>query len=193
MNQTSQQIGFCTECGILVTKTNLGAASPKVKCMNCLRRECTALETQKAAKRTSIRNAFWWRVIPGGIAALALIIGITINGIASKTPAVIPGAVIFGYTLFSFIYCVFNYSIVNDVVVWMCTRSVQWPGLIFTWDLNGFLWLIGMKLLFAVLGFLFGVIMAVLGIVLGVCIAPFAFPYYFVRGIREYRTGEETP
>ena len=81
------------------------------------------------------------------------------------------------YVIFSFVSCLFYSSFIQDILLFWLTRTIRWPGLIFTFDLDGILWLIGMKLLFAVLGFLAGLLCAVFGIVLAAICAPFAFPF----------------
>lgn len=71
----------------------------------------------------------------------------------------------------------------------MLTSSIKWPGLIFAFDLDGFIRLIAMKLLFAVLGFLFGLVCAVPRVVLGIIIAPFVFPYTMHKINKDPRDG----
>lgn len=59
------------------------------------------------------------------------------------------------YFALSAIYCIFGDTIVNHFFIKVVIKSlyVKFPGLIFTFSLDGFLWLLGMKLLFGVLGF----------------------------------------
>lgn len=53
---------------------------------------------------------------------------------------------------FAAIYCIISDSYLGDVFIWCAQLSICFPGLIFTWDLDGIMWLIGMKILFAILG-----------------------------------------
>ena len=76
-------------------------------------------------------------------------------------------------------------SAVRIVMAWMATRSVAFPGLIWEFSLDGFLWLIGMKILFAILGFLAGVLFAVLGVVIAALISPISYPINLISYIRE--------
>ena len=54
---------------------------------------------------------------------------------------------------FAAIYWIISGSYLGDVFIWCAQLSIRFPGLIFTWDLDGIMWLIGMKILFAILGF----------------------------------------
>ena len=76
-------------------------------------------------------------------------------------------------------------SAVRVVLLWMATRSVTFPGLIWEFSLDGFLWLIGMKILFAILGFLIGVFFALLGVVIALIISPVSYVINLVHYIQE--------
>lgn len=53
---------------------------------------------------------------------------------------------------FAAIYWIISGFYLGDVFIWCAQLSIRFPGLIFTWDLDGIMWLIGMKILFAILG-----------------------------------------
>lgn len=76
-------------------------------------------------------------------------------------------------------------SAVREVVAWMATRSIAFPGLIWEFSLDGFLWLIGMKILFAIIGFLAGVVFAVLGVIIAAIISPISYPINLISYIRD--------
>ncbi|MBR2611658.1 MAG: hypothetical protein IKC72_01195 [Clostridia bacterium] len=76
-------------------------------------------------------------------------------------------------------------SAVREVIVWMATRSIAFPGLIWEFSLDGFLWLIGMKILFAIIGFLAGVVFAVLGVIIAAIISPISYPINLISYIRD--------
>ena len=79
--------------------------------------------------------------------------------------------------IFSFVSCLFYECVVQDLVADWFSKSINLPGLIFSFDLDGIIWLIGMKLLFWVIGLLFGIICAIIGIILALICAPFVFPF----------------
>ena len=61
---------------------------------------------------------------------------------------------------------------------------VKFPGLIFTLDLDGIIWLIAVKLLFWVLGFLIAALFGFLAIVLGLFLSVVVYPFALIKNIR---------
>ncbi len=194
-----ETLGYCMKCGIAVTEDNLGVREPIVKCRNCLEAERIAEKKQKEKKareeaeqkKQEERNR---KILILNIEAKrkkSLIVASVITGIyliaficvlvSNFSFSLMLGGVVLGYSVFSFVASLFYDTPVLNVIEDMCTASIKWPGLIFTWDLDGILWVIGMKLLFATLGFLFGLLCAAFGLVLGLLISPFVFPYVLYR------------
>ena len=66
---------------------------------------------------------------------------------------------------------------------WAAGLSVKFPGLIFSWSLDGFAWLIAMKILFAISGFLIGVAVFVFAIILSGALSMISFPFVLVHNI----------
>ena len=195
-------IGFCKDCGITVTEENLGAKQPVVLCKSCLEKreadkkaeaearrrklqEEAAIEAGKErARRSEIKRQLAWSLsvasIVAGILAIILIAGL-IDNFEMSTFIV---AIVLTYMVFSFVACLFYDCVVQELVVDWFSKSLHLPGLIFTFDLDGIIWLIGMKLLFWVLGLLFGIITGLIGILLGLICAPFVFPFV-MRSVRK--------
>lgn len=192
-------LGFCKRCGVAITQSNLGTSTPFMKCKKCNLIEKTeavkakeaeirkkkAEEIARAEKFVKTQDDIKWirtkSFVWAGIGAgLFLLITVFIAiSISSFTPAVV--GICGGGLIFMFISMLFYDAPVANVVEYMCTASIHWPGLIFTFDFDGFMWLIKMKILFAVLGFLFGLCCSILGIIIGLIISPFVFPYIMVR------------
>ena len=61
------------------------------------------------------------------------------------------------------------------LLVLVASWSIRFPGLIFTWDLNGFMLPIAMKILFFVLGVLIGVGMFLLAPTISAFLSFFSF------------------
>ncbi|MBQ8880535.1 MAG: helix-turn-helix domain-containing protein [Clostridia bacterium] len=195
MKSTPETIGYCKVCGIAVTGGNLGVREPVVKCKNCLEAERIAERRQKEKKareeaerrKQEVKERERAIYVIEAKRKKSLIVASIITGIyliafiyvlaTQLDPSYIISGIILGYAIFSFVASLFYDTPVINVIEYMCTASIKWPGLIFTWDLDGILWLIGMKLLFAALGFIFGLFCAALGLALGLLIAPFVFPY----------------
>lgn len=95
------------------------------------------------------------------------------------------GAIILGLFLASFAagLC-YEDSAVRTVICWMASKSISFPGLITEFSLDGFLWLIGMKILFWVIGALAGILFGIIGVIIATLIAPFALPFNIVGFLR---------
>ena len=202
-------IGFCKHCGVTVTEENLAETEPVVICKKCKaaaeeaakkaaaeeKRHAEAEEArvkyQKAQNRSRLRTRLTWSFVVAGVVA-AVFLGICIAAMASEfSGALVAIAMIGTYVVFAFVTCLFFDTIVNEVVVDWFGKSIEWPGLIFTFDVDGCLWLIGMKILFFFLGLLFGVVTGAIGIVLGMICAPFVFPFTMRKIHRTIQTGED--
>ena len=200
-------IGFCKRCGLTVTQENVGTTQPAVLCKNCveaLEREKhqqaaraeaerrqqekqheRMLESNRSQRRFTRKKSFW---VAGIITAVFL--AIMIAAMASGFSVGLLFTTLIGsYVVFAFVSCLFYDCIVQDVVLDWMSKSFNAPGLIFTFDLDGCLWLIGMKLLFWAIGLLFGIVVGAIGITLGMICAPFVFPFLMAKEAAAIRSG----
>ncbi|MBR0439765.1 MAG: helix-turn-helix domain-containing protein [Bacilli bacterium] len=92
-------------------------------------------------------------------------------------------SVIISYALFAMVYCIITGSYIGDVFAWCAGLSIRFPGIIFSWDLEGFAFLIVMKILFAVLGFLIGVLALMFAIVFSAALGSVSFPFVLIHNI----------
>lgn len=148
-------------------------------------------ERAEAARRAKIARAssskkkcFGW-----GIAAGVTALGIALAIFLCNTQYIHPASgvlysILIGYGIFAMIYCILSGSYIGDVFLWCAGLSIRFPGLIFTWDLDGFAWLIAMKILFAILGFLIGVFALLFAIVLSAALGGISFPFILIHNIR---------
>lgn len=213
--KVSAPVGYCKDCGIAVTDENLGAREPVVLCAKCVKARREAEERQKEAQKRAIeekrraekkkeedeirerqgerKSAFLWASVVGGIfLVLDLIVFFYMlpSGVGAAfgflgSAMVTTCCVFMAVAAYSF-----DNTFLNDMAEFFFTSSIRWPGLIFSFDLDGFAWLIGMKILFAVLGFLFGILMTLLGLFLCLLLSPIAFPLSLYRNKRGLDVGE---
>ena len=199
-------LGFCNTCGIMVTGENLGTTEPVVMCKKCLDAKIEAdrlaeerrieeeknqiIAAENAKKDTNYRTKqkLTRTFVLAGIVTAAFI-AICIYAAGAVGIAV---GLVGGYVVFAYISCLCLDTIVNEVFFDWAAKSFQAPGLIFTFDLDGILWLIGMKLLFWALGVLLCLICALFGILLGLVLAPFDFIYVMVKIKRDYAIGAQS-
>ena len=118
-------------------------------------------------------HSFVW----GGLAAALFII----FGILSSE-------YIFGIVLgiLSFVSCLILH---NNFIGEMMLEIFSWgfvrmPGLIFTLDLDGILWLLTVKLLFWILGLILAVICGILAVALGFIVSVFVYPFAIYKNLK---------
>lgn len=204
--ENASMLGFCKTCGITVTEENLGTTEPVVMCKKCLeakinaerleeerrieaeRNERIAAENAKKATNYRTKQKLIRTFVLAGIVTAAFIaLCIYAAGVVG-----IAVGLVGGYVVFAFISCLCLDTIVNEVFFDWAAKSFQAPGLIFTFDLDGILWLIGMKLLFWALGLLLGLICSLFGLLLGLILAPFNFIYVMVKIKHDYAIGAQS-
>ena len=147
-------------------------------------REEAARRAKLAKASSSKKKCFGWG-IAAGVVALGIALAIFLCNTQYVHPALgVLYSVLIGYGIFAMIYCILSGSYIGDVFVWCASLSIKFPGLIFTWDLEGFAWLIAMKILFAILGFLIGVFALLFAIVFSAALGTVSFPFVLIHNIR---------
>ena len=207
--ETPQTIGFCKSCGVAVTEETIGERTPVIKCKDCVKadeeRARRAAEAEKKRRadeikkkeaetenvRRSLRNRRRLSLIVATVVASIVFILGTVGTVSWFSGEMLVGSLLTVICSFTFTAMLFYDTAVTDVISYMCSASITWPGLIFTWDLDGFLWVIGMKILFGILGFLFGILCTILGFFLGLIISPFVFIYVMINVQKDIIKGEE--
>ncbi len=192
-------IGYCKSCGIAVKEDNLAQKEPVILCKKCKKKiedekiaaaksanEKRERERQKEILRhecemDSMRRHRNKSLIWAAVAALPLLIYCIVGLFQDMKAASIIALLVLDVLVYTFVAVMFYDTFVKDAVIYMLTSSVNWPGLIFTFDLDGLLWLIGMKILFAVLGFIIGILAAILGLAFGLLVSPFVFVFILIR------------
>ena len=198
-------IGMCMSCGRTLFEGDVGENKPVLLCKRCLeqKKQRQIKEKEEAAKaaareqaaerhkkrlaeeeeRKERRRGFIW----GGIAAVVFLI-ISLCAVPRDNLATyIVIAVCGTYAVFATVaQCLWD-SYLTDVFLWFIERTIRFPGIIFSFDLDGLIFLVVMKLLFAAIGFLFGLVMAVLGIFITLFLGFFSFPFALIRKNKEIR------
>jgi len=130
---------------------------------------------------TRTRSFVW-----GGVSAaaiLVLFIAMFVNG--GDTGTLIFGIVlaVLAFTLVSCLILDNNFvgEMVSGVFSW---GFVRMPGLIFTLDLEGIIWLLTVKLLFWIIGIVLAALTGILAVALGLVVSLFVYPYAIIENIR---------
>ena len=191
-------LGVCTNCGIAVNNNNIGIKTPKLYCKNCY----TDMLAQKELDRKNkiaherfirreahdrdvhLRNkSIRWGLlftIPIFVANILIMV----FGGFEITPLIVYAAltVFGGYAIYALVAdYIIDDGIVGDILEFFICAPIRFPGVIFSFDLGGFIFLIAIKVLFAILGFVIGVILFFVGVAIGSVVAAFVFPFHMAR------------
>ena len=154
----------------------------------CLEEIHKEREEQKAIERKlnrakGIKKSFGWGTA-GGLIALGIALAVLFTQTTVHPVLIILYSLLIGYSIFAAVYCIVSGSYIGEVFLWCASLSIKFPGLIFSWDLSGFAWLIVMKILFAILGFIIGVLALMLAIVVSGVLGAFSFPFVLIYNNR---------
>lgn len=188
-------VGFCKVCNKIVYKDEEASTSPAVVCKACaVRRENAKRATEnelkaqkekqerQAAEKKNAERARAHTLRNRGLiwAVPITLIWIVIYAIVCYFCTYKSGGEI---ALDAFLYGVIVYTFVaqmfwRGVVFNVCTfggKIVGTPGVIFTLDLDGLIFLVGVKILFAIIRIVIYVLSLLLMAVIAMIIAPFTF------------------
>ena len=142
-------------------------------------REEQRLRERKLNRASGAKKSFGWG-IAGGVVALGISLAVFFTQTAIHPALIILYSLLIAYAIFAAVYCIVSGSYIGDVFLWCASLSIKFPGLIFSWDLEGFAWLIVMKILFAVLGFIIGVLAFMLAIAMSGLLGAVSFPFVLI-------------
>lgn len=192
-------LGVCKDCGRTVYEGEEATTEPALVCKKCVERKkveakCAAEEEdkrRKAAEQAKLdethkirnRGLIWYAVIIGFL----LICGII--GIATKpqdwvyTLIGMAVIIVFGYP---FVAQLFWDGVIADIA-FFGGKVIGMPGVIFSLDLDGVIFLVVVKILFAIIKFLIWLVTFLAAAVVAMIISPFTFPF----ALRKLNRGEE--
>ena len=126
------------------------------------------------------KKSFIWSPI---VAIAVLLSGIIYAATQGADGGIIALIIILPILTYTFVSCMFlKNNFIGDTFITIASWGfVKFPGLIFSFDLGGFAWLIGMKILFWILGFVLG--LAAVLLALGICmpISVIVYPFALMK------------
>ena len=119
-------------------------------------------------------HAYVWSCL-----AAALLFAILLVGYLGSEAGGLGIVICFPILAFTFLSClILGNNFIGDMVLEIFSWGfVRMPGLIFTLDLDGIIWLLTVKLLFWVLGILLALLCGILGVVLGAVLSVVVYPF----------------
>ena len=141
------------------------------------------LQIEKKAKDNRIKACILGPLIS---IVLGIIFGVIIGTNSKNGTSGVVSAILGSIFFFPFTACLFlNNNCISLIFIGVASFFfVKWPGIIFSFDLDGFAFLIAMKLLFAVLGFIIGIIGILFALMLSSVIAVFAVIPSFIKSVK---------
>lgn len=190
---TREMLGVCKDCGKVVYKGEEGSTSPVLVCKECTEKRVRAqkalaeaakkkaeqkqreIENAKIARAGKIARSRNRGLIWGGIVG-GLFLLLTISSLGNAEDI---GSTIFGGLILTALGFTYISQLFWDGAVLDCTlaggKIIGTPGIIFTFDLDGFIFLIAMKILFAVIKFIVWLFTVVVCALAAIVISPFTF------------------
>lgn len=169
MERAGRSCIYCKEC-----YDNLRALEMKEKKVEAERRadeaKLKAAIEAGACRRRRIHSYVW----SGLAAVLWLVLCIALDGVGV--------GLVGGVMIFCAISCaILDNNFILDMWLGITSWSFRAPGIIFTFDLDGFIFLIGMKLLFWAIGAALSFLAGVLATALALALSPFVYPFALYR------------
>ena len=124
-------------------------------------------------------------VIGGIVAAIFVGLGIA-TFVSSGNPTDLFTFIGVGVAMFTFSSCiVLDNNFVGEIFVSILEWGfVRMPGVIFTLDLDGIIWLLTVKLLFWILGFVLAILCGILGFIIASIVSVFVYPFAIYKNIK---------
>lgn len=158
------------------------------RCLNIVKKEKEEKEQyEKNMKARKNKIKCFASGIVGAILAFVVSLWIFIgSNFVGSTPVylAIVYSIFFGYAGFATLFCIFANSYISDVFFAVASKSIKLPGIIFEFSFDGLKFLIFMKLLFVVIGFLFGIAVILLAIFLSMALSVVSFPFVLISNIK---------
>jgi len=135
------------------------------------------------SKRT---HSFIW----GGLGGAVFIALGLFSSLSDGDFSLFGGYCALGVMAFTLISClILGNNFIGDMIAEIFSWGfVTMPGLIFTLDLDGIIWLLTVKLLFWILGFILAALCGILAIVLGLVVSVFVYPFALYKNIKHGET-----
>lgn len=214
-------IGTCTVCGKFITAADAHATEPKIICKNCQSRkvakereaaiqkelERKSAESKRAAeieryrieKFSSVKRGL---IVGAIVAAVVMIIfWISVTRKIDGKSAVDEGfwscfgsSILITYVVFACVaQLLVSESALREVAEFFLGFVFKAPGIIFSLDFDGIVFLILAKIFFFLLGILLSALLVVVGFAVSILLGGFMFPAFLAKAIKERKTAMPPP
>lgn len=179
-----QVLALCSRCNnpIYDTADIVRAIDDTILCKNC-DREAKEAKIDRTTKKSAKRRILSF--ILGPLASIVALV-LCLIGKTFGTPLGTTVSVWFIIGAFTFVSCcLLENNFIGDLTISILDHAfIKLPGLIFSFDLEGCLWVIGMKILFFILGIIVSVAVFLFAVAVGCTISLFVYPYAIIKNIK---------
>jgi transcriptional regulator with XRE-family HTH domain len=180
---TRRTIGVCEECnkvileGQPIHRHRVTRTEKKIICESC---EQIRVEKEKKIKISKTKKfrfkGFFWAIVIGGFFGFVAVNNFLVGTMDAGDLAI---SILFSYSVFAFLFTInAKNTFINDFF-WEITSwgFVKLPGIIFTLDFDGLLFLIFAKVLLFFIGIGIAVVAGSIALMLSLVLAMFTFPF----------------
>lgn len=198
-SERGEMLGVCKDCGLVVYKGEEFSIRPELICNDCQQKrkriayqkslqekrerekKIAEEKAQRLARENQIKRSIKWSYVWAALATIVVLVCLFIFGAKHLgvwgTIGVSVAVLVF---MFTFVTQLFWDGVVADIF-FFSGKVIGTPGIIFTFDWDGFAFLIGMKILFAVLRLLVFIFTWLCGCAVAIAISPFTFFFALAR------------
>lgn len=184
-------LALCEQCNHPIYHSNeIIRENKTIYCPRCYEeRQRRKREREEQARLDGIRKGKKRRVrsfIFGTLGFLVMLVGLLSDVEGNfETPIDAVASILTPIMVFTFISCCcLNNNFVGYMFIKIATFSIKMPGLIFTFDLDGCLWFIAMRILFFLLGIVLAIVMVIVALLVGLFVSFFVYPYAIIKSFR---------
>ena len=191
---SKQMLALCEQCKRPIYNSNEIVTQHKSRgaiyhiCSDCNKKNVEANERYRYDNGIKQRiKSFVWGTIA---AILTLVLSLIYILSDTRETGEIVFFIILPIAAFTFTSCMFlKNNFLEDMFLAVAGWGfVKFPGLIFSLDLDGIIWLITVKIAFAVLGFLLGLLSVILALLLCLALSLFVYPFALSKNIKDPKT-----
>ena len=179
-----QVLALCRQCNSpIYDQKEIVWVGDLIRCKKCDKRIKDAQKAQAVAKASRRRILSF--IFGSLLAVFFIVLGIA-NAIDGGNAGDVISGIVLGYAGFALVSC---WLLCNNFVGDMMEEIFSWafvtfPGVIFSLDFDGLVFLIAVKLLFFVLGILLSLLCGALALTVGAIVSMFVYPFALSKNIR---------
>ena len=164
-------------------------STQQVLCRECDEKNKKQAHDRAVGRGVSLRHkSFFWGIL-GALAVLGIMLGVVIS---QNMLSLIPVAVILPIATFTLISCcILQNNFIGEMTATIAGWGIHLPGLIFSLDLEGIIWLLTVKLALWILGIIGTLLMWSLAFAIGGALSLIVYPFAITKNFKKPEINED--